>query len=169
MAFILETANNRLVEAEIILAKSNDMPLKKDDWNFNWRQLFKEHNTQTFILRTKQPPHSIEGVLHLMSENEMLVMDVLEIAPGNIGRRNKKYDNVAGCLVAFACRESFKIEGAYKGYLTFVSKTNLIEWYINKYGAEKALGQRMFIDPAAGLSLIGKYLERKNKRNHEKK
>ncbi len=51
----------------------------------------------------------------------MLIMDLLEIATHNIGK-TKKYDDVAACLIAFACRESFTLEGNYKGYLSFVSK-----------------------------------------------
>jgi hypothetical protein len=86
-------------------------------------------------------------------------MDVIEIAPHNIGSSSKRFDYIAGCLVAFACRESFKIEGDYKGFLTFTSKTNLINWYKTKYGATQALGQRMFIDDSIGLQLIEKYLK----------
>lgn len=89
----------------------------------------------------------------------MVIMDVIEIAPHNIGSSNKKYNDVAGCLIAFACRESFKIEGNYKGFLTFTSKTNLIDWYKNTYGATQTLGQRMFIDDLAGLKLTEKYLK----------
>lgn len=77
----------------------------------------------------------------------------------HIGSSDKKFEYVAGCLIAFACRESFKIEGSYKGFLTFVSKSNLIEWYKEKYGAIQALGQRMFIEDKIGLKLIKKYLE----------
>jgi len=168
MLLLRDTANNKLVEAEIIIAKTSDMPLKKDGWNFNWRLLVKEHDAQTFTLRIKESPSNIQGVLHLKTKNEMLIMDVLEIAPGDIGRKNKQYENVAGSLIAFACRESFKIEGAYKGYLTFVSKTKLIDWYIEKYGAQKALGQRMFIDPDAGIALIEKYLGMRGKSSYEK-
>jgi len=47
--------------------------------------------------------------------------------------------------------------------LTFVSKTNLINWYAEKYGAKLALGQRMFIDWENGEKLIEKYLNRTKK------
>lgn len=62
----------------------------------------------------------------------------------------------AGCLIAFDCRESFKLESDYKGYLTFVSKTNLNEWYKKKYKSV----QRMFISEENGLELIAEYLNR---------
>ena len=95
----------------------------------------------------------------------MLIMDLVEIAPHNIGRKNKRYDYVAGCLIAFACRETFKLENNYKGFLTFESKTKLIEWYIENYYAKIAMGQKMYIEPNDGQKLIEEYLNRKNKSN----
>lgn len=162
MVEILDVLNNKKIKAEIILAEKANMPLKKDGWNFNWKQLIKNENTKSFLLRLFETPHTIEGVLQLRIEGEMLIMDLVEIAPHNIGK-NKRYDYVAGCLISFACKESFKIEGNYKGYLTFVSKSNLIEWYSSQYGAKQALGQKMFIDPEKGVELINKYLKMLNK------
>ncbi|WP_445955837.1 hypothetical protein [Yeosuana sp.] len=157
MVYIYELGKNKLIEAEIVIA-SGKMPLKKDGWNFNWNELIKEKNTKTYILKLKDSTQITQGIIQLRIENDMLIMDVVEIAPHNLGSSNKKFDLVAGCLIAFACRESFKIEGNYRGFLTFTSKTNLIEWYKKKYGATQALGQRMFIDDINGLKLIEKYL-----------
>ncbi len=160
--YILDVANNELVEVEIVPATSAEMPLKKDGWNFNWRQLVKEYNTRTFVLRAKEKSLNVEGVLQLRVENDMLIMDLVEIAPHNIGSKNKIFDYVAGCLIAFACRESFQIEGNYQGFLTFNSKTDLIDLYKNKYGAKLISGQRMYIDSDTGLQLIDEYLNRNN-------
>ncbi len=160
MIYILDKIKEELVKSEIVTMNKDTIPLKKDGWNFNWRQLLNEKNSWTYILRTLNSPDQVEGALQLKIEHEMLIMDSLELAPYNIGQQNKRYDYVAGCLIAFACRESFKVEGDYKGFLTFVSKTNLIEWYSKKYGAELALGQRMFIDWENGERLIEEYLNR---------
>ena len=162
MVYILETKSNRLIEANIVDAERKNVPLKKDGWNFNWKQLVQEQDAQTFILKTIELPQSVEGALHLKVESGMLIMDVVEIAPHNIGKNKKRYDYIAGCLIAFACRESFKLRGSYKGFLTFVSKTSLIKWYSEKYGATLALGQRMFINPEAGEKLINKYLYKRS-------
>ena len=148
------------MKSEIVPIEKGTAPLKKDGWNFNWRQLIKEESGEIHILRTLNSPNQIEGALCLKYEYGMLIMDILELAPHNIGKENKRYDYVAGCLIAFACRESFKVEGNYKGFLTFVSKTNLIELYTTKYRAELALGQRMFIDWENGEKLIEEYLQR---------
>lgn len=160
MVYILDKLNRELVKSEIVPMDTRSVPLKKDGWNFNWRNLFQEKGGQSFVLHTLVSPNQIEGALLLRVENEMLIMDALELAPHNIGQENKRYDYVAGCLIAFACRESFKLEGIYKGFLTFVSKTGLIDWYTQKYGAELALGQRMFIDWKNGEQLIEEYLNR---------
>jgi len=161
MVYILDVINDKLVKAEIVVPEQNEIPLKKDGWNFNWRQLSKDQNTRMFVLKTIGLNPSVEGALQLKVENEMLIMNNLEIAPYNIGRKNKKYDYVAGCLIAFACKESFKLKGDYKGFLTFMSKTSLMQWYSKKYGAKVGLGQRMYIDSENGLKLIQEYLERK--------
>jgi hypothetical protein len=160
MVYILDNLNKKLVKAEIVPMNMQSIPLKKDGWSFNWRKLIKENLGQVFILRTVDSPQNIEGALYLKVEHEMLIMEALELAPQNIGSSKKRYDYIAGCLIAFACRESFKISGNYKGFLTFVSKTDLIAWYSEKYGAELALGQRMFIDWENGEKLIKKYLNR---------
>lgn len=118
-----------------------------------------------YVLRLKSNPDSIQGVLNLRIQEGMLIMDLVEIAPRNIGRNNKRYDYAAGCLIAFACRESFKLESNYKGFLTFESKTKLIDWYIENYNAKIAIGHKMYIEPEDGRNLINKYLNRKNKSN----
>lgn len=161
MIYILDNISGELIASEIVPMDKNNVPLKKDGWNFNWRQLSGAENGSACVLRTLNSPGQTEGALLLRFEHEMLIMDALELAPHNVGQMNKRYDYVAGCLIAFGCRESFKIEGDYKGFLTFVSKTNLIRWYAEKYGAELALGQRMFIDWENGERLIEKYLNRK--------
>ena len=39
MIYILDKINGELVRSEIIIADPKDIPLKKNGWNFNWRQL----------------------------------------------------------------------------------------------------------------------------------
>ena len=165
--YLLDLKTNSLVEAEIVVASFKDMPLKKDGWNFNWRTTIKKKDTNTYILRLKSNKNSIQGVLHLKIQGGLLIMDLVEIAPHNIGKDNKRYDYVAGCLIAYACKESFNLESNYKGFLTFESKTKLINWYLEKYYTKIATGQKMYIEPNDGQNLVNEYLNRKNIRNEE--
>lgn len=159
--YILDKQTNNLVEIEIVKGTLKDMPVQKDGWNFNWRSILKKNDTETYMLRLKSNPSSIQGVLHLKEQEGMIIMDLVEIAPHNIGQKNKRYEYVAGCLIAFACRETFKLESNYKGFLSFESKTKLIEWYREKFYAKIAIGQKMYIEPEDGEKLIEEYLKRK--------
>lgn len=152
--------DGEMVEAKIQVADIDEMPLSRDGWNFDWRKAFKEGDTVTYVLKVVDAPNIVHGLLQLKTDGEMVIMNLIEISPENLGGGNKRLDDVAGCLIAFACRESFKAKGNYQGYLSFQSKTELIVLYQEKYGAETAGGQMMFIDPTQGLRLISQYLER---------
>jgi len=156
---VFEKSTKREKQGEIKLALNNEFPSKKDNWNFNWRALGKIKSSIIYKIILSENPEQIEGLIMLtLINNEMLFMNNIEIAPHNIGS-DKKYDNVAGCLLAFGCRESFTHgEGNYKGFLSFESKTELIQIYQNKYGASIAIGHKMYFNPESGKQLMKKYL-----------
>ncbi len=158
--YILDSQIDTLVEAEIEKGTLQDMPLKKDGWDFNWRAEIKDADKEVFVLRLLSD-NSVQGALSLRKHQGMLTMDLVEIAPHNKGQTDKRYKYVAGCLIAYACQESFTLESNYKGYLDFVSKTTLIGLYRDKYYAQSTIGQKMYIDPLGGRKLIEKYLNRK--------
>ena len=147
-------------EAMISEAMKEDIPLRKDGWQFTWGKLFQIEGALFFKMSRLNAPAQIEGMLMLtLINDEMLYMNNLEVAPHNYGV-NGKYENVAGCLLAFACYKAFDLGmDNYLGYVSFDSKTELIELYEKKYGATHAMGQKMFFDPAAGRKLMKKYLE----------
>ncbi|MCU0349136.1 MAG: hypothetical protein MUC59_19510 [Saprospiraceae bacterium] len=144
---VKDTLSGNLVAAEIKAARLGDMPLKKDGWSFNWRQLHKDFKAALFFkLTLEATPHKVEGMLMLTLQfDRMVFMNDLEVAPHNLGT-SKRYDWVAGCLIAYACFESqCKGKGDYIGFVAFESKTKLIELYINKnkYGAMQLAGHRI--------------------------
>ncbi|MCB0653407.1 MAG: hypothetical protein KDC85_19180 [Saprospiraceae bacterium] len=159
-AYLKETTTDKFLEGIIIPAVKNDMPLRKDGWQFNWKSLFKVDGALFFKLCLVQTPEHIEGMLMLTLINgEMMYMNNLEVAPHNYGS-NGRFDRVAGCLLAFACWKSFELgRNNYLGFVAFDSKTNLIELYEKKYGATHAIGQKMFFDPVAGKNLMEAYLK----------
>jgi len=158
--YILESKTNKLVKSQILNPTKDLVPRKKEGWSFNWLNVHKKDAQSIFALK-EENKEIVHGMLHLINDGGMLVMELIEVAPFNIGS-NKMYDNVAGSLIAYACRKSLKLETAYKGYLTFVSKTELINLYKDKYFATQTIGNRMYIDPLSGEKLINNYLE-----NHE--
>ncbi len=157
---ILETSTDKEKLAEISRATSIELPKKKDGWKFTWRNLFKVEGGQIYKLGIVDKESEIEGMLMITLMNEeMLYMNTIEVAPHNYGSKGR-YDNIAGCLIAFACLKSFELgKNDYEGFLTFESKTELIQLYQDKYRANLAAGQRMFIQPEMSLKLIEKYLK----------
>ena len=81
-------------------------------------------------------------------------MHLIESALFNKGK-DKAYLGVSGNLVAFACKVSYQRGGG--GYLSFNSKTQLIEHYIKSLGAVHFGGTLMVITPETSLKLIDKY------------
>lgn len=157
--FLLEIKTGQKVEATISKARISDAPLKKDGWNFNWRELLRTEGSSFFKISLDDSPEKVEGIVMLsVYFGEMVYMNNLELAPHNIGK-GKEFDWVAGCLIAYACRFSLEEgKGNYQGFLTFESKTELIPLYAKKYGAVQTMGQKMFIDIDQGEKLIEQYL-----------
>jgi len=100
---------------------------------------------------------------HTDKATNAIEIELLEVASENIGN-HKKLDNIAGCLIAYACRESFK--RGYDGFVFLTPKTSLLKHYRTKYGFEHfafSTGQRpdgfMFLHDDSARKLIKKYLE----------
>lgn len=157
---IYDSETGLSIDSEIQIIEKKLLPLNKDGWNFNWRELHKIEGSLFYKISCIQTPKIVEGILMLTLFNgEMLFMNNIELAPKNIGT-NRKYEKVAGCLLAYACRKSFEIgSGSYNGYLSFDSKTDLIELYQNKYDATLAMGNKMYFSPEAGKKLMKRYLQ----------
>jgi hypothetical protein len=128
--------------------------------SLNWRALAREHKNAWFYKLVKSDaPFQIEGMLMLtIAFEEMVQMNNIEIAPHNIGH-DGEYNHIAGCLIAYACLKSFELgKNHYHGFLSFESKTVLMDMYQHKYGASHAMGHKMYFDNEAGDNLIQKYL-----------
>lgn len=160
---LIDTDSGNRVQAILKEAEKKDMPLKKNKWNFDWKNLFKTEGAYFFKIHLETTPDIIEGLLMITVINkEIVFMNNIEVSPSNYGS-NGRYNRVAGCLIAFACKFSF-MHGMehYKGFLSFESKTELIEFYHKKYGATLARGLKMFINPSKGIQLMEYYLNEKN-------
>ncbi len=142
------------------------LPSITDGWRFNFKSHSKKKGFQTYILVCEDSPTVIEGCLIFQLRDTVgPYMAYVEIAPHNKSK-NKRYDKVAGCLIAFACRLSF-INGKdhYRGWLAFdvleedkKDETKLMALYCQKYGALKWGETTMVLSPEVGEKLINEYL-----------
>lgn len=96
----------------------------------------------------------IQGLISLEIKSDHIYIHLLENAPFNKGKA-KIYAGVAGNLVAFACKLSF--QRGHEGNVSFLSKTQLVQHYIETVGAIHFGGRVMVIDTNAALKLINKY------------
>lgn len=83
-------------------------------------------------------------------------MDLLESAPFNLGK-DKLYEGVPGNLVAFVCRLSF--QRGFDGFVSFTSKTKLIDHYIKSLRAYHFGNNLMIINTNAAHFLVDKYFK----------
>lgn len=139
-----------------------DMPLKKDGWQFNWKELTKNKSNKFFGLYIDG---EIQGILAVelaeQPDSIMFYLNLIEVASNNYGS-NGEYYEVAGCLLAYACQLSanwLEKDNPYFGYVLFEAKTKLVERYQIKYGAELIGGQKMVFTPEQGAILIKEYLD----------
>ncbi len=129
----------------------------KDGWKFKWANEFKQADVTVYKLVIKDNVHIIQGLISLTPSNENVFINLIESAPFNFGK-GKLYAGVSGNLVAFACNQSF-IRGT-EGYVSFLSKTKLIEHYQDTLGAQYVGQHLMIINTSAALKLIDKYFDK---------
>jgi len=143
---------------EVSLLSKEDLRIisPKNSWKFNWLSEFKYPTRDVYKLTIVNNPGVIQGAVSLESRIDHVYMHLLESAPFNVGR-NKVYVGVPGNLVAFACKLSFQRGG--EGYVSFLSKSNLIDRYVNSLGAIHCGGQLMVINTEAALKLTNKYFQ----------
>lgn len=130
---------------------------KKEGWRFDWDAEFKQSDRTVYKLVIIDNTNIVQGLISLTPSDNNIYMNLIESAPFNLGR-NKIYTGVPGNLIAFACRQSF-LRGM-GGYVSFHSKTKLIEHYQSTLGAEHVGGHLMIINTKAALTLINKYFDK---------
>ncbi len=129
---------------------------KKNGWLFNWAVEFKQGDRELFKLTIAQNPDIIQGLISLTVKEDNVYMHLIENAPFNRGK-HKVYAGVPGNLVAFACKRSY--DSGHEGYVSFLSKTALMDHYIKILGATAFGGNLMIINTNAANKLIDKYFK----------
>lgn len=141
---------------DITLAGFADVKLanKKNGWDFDWKLEFKEPARDVYKLTIVNNQAIVQGLISVEVMVDHVYMHLIESAPFNKSK-TKVYAGVPGNLVAFACKLSF--QRGHEGNLSFLSKTKLIQHYIDTLGAMHFGGRVMIINTNAALKLINKY------------
>ncbi len=127
---------------------------KKNNWQFDWKAEYKHPQREIYKLTITNNSSIVQGLVSLEIKSDHVYMHLLESAPFNKGK-SKMYAGVPGNLVAFACKLSF--QRGHEGNVSFLSKTQLVQHYVESLGAVHVGGRIMIIDTIAALKLINKY------------
>ena len=127
---------------------------KKTGWLFSWATELKFTDRQVFKLTIRDNPNIIQGLASISDYNDHYYLHLVESATFNLGK-NKLYEGVPGNLFAFTCKTAW--DKGYQGFVSFTSKTKLIEHYETSLGATHVGGHKMVIFPHDALKLIRKY------------
>ncbi len=124
------------------------------EYSFDWKV---ERDNEVYKIFLKGKENEILGMMSLIDHQEefRIHLNLIEIGVSNVGK-SKNIENIAGCLIAFACQLAFM-----RGYFGFVSlqpKTELIELYQEKYGFRQ-YGRLLAVEQYSSRSLINKYLD----------
>ncbi len=129
---------------------------KKNGWLFDWTSEYRMTNRQLYKLTIRNNPDIIQGLLSISDSEDHFYIHLVESAPFNIGQK-KLYQGVPGNLFAFSCKISW--DKGYQGFVSFTSKTKLIDHYEKMLGATNVGGNKMIIFPKEALLLIKKYFQ----------
>jgi hypothetical protein len=127
---------------------------KKDGWLFDWKLELSYPERDIYKLTIVNNQSIIQGLISLEVKSDHVYMHLVESSPFNKGK-TKLYAGVPGNLVAFACKLSF--QRGHEGNVAFISKTQLIDHYVESLGAKHVGGLLMIIDSPAALKLNNRY------------
>ncbi len=141
-------------DTQVLEISKEDLAYLKTGWSFNWISEFRSKSV-VYKLVIENNFEIIQGLVSLSNRRDFVYIELIESADFNIGR-NKIYYGVAGNLFAFACKQSW--DNGNLGYVSFNSKTNLIEHYAKTIGAKRVgNSSQMIIEPNEALELIKQY------------
>jgi len=148
------TGDSFATEVSIVTLSDLTSITKKNKWQFDWKYEYKQPERDVYKLTIVNNQNIIQGLVSLEIKPDHIYMHLLESAPFNKGK-TKMYAGVPGNLVAYACKLSF--QRGHEGNVSFFSKTQLVQHYIESLGAMHVGGRIMIIDTIAALKLINKY------------
>lgn len=151
------TGDSFATEISVFTSKDFKNVSKEKGWLFNWKEEYKIPEREVYKLTIVNNPTIIQGLLSVEVKSDHVYMHLVESAAFNKGQ-TKVYAGVPGNLVAFACKLSF--QRGHEGNVSFISKTQLVQHYIETLGAFHFGGRVMIIDTIAALKLINKYFPR---------
>ncbi len=159
---IVELATGRRKPVSISRAEDKDFRiLTEKRFTFDWISLKETTTVYKLQLCDTGDILGVMGLIDFPGE-QRIEISLLASSRENRGK-NKKYDRIAGCLIAFACKLAAK---KYEGNacVSLVPKTALVKHYMSKYSMRYA-GWQLYVEGQDLDNLIKEYINEKEKSN----
>lgn len=138
------------------LSRKEIMLINKKQFHFDWS---KETQFEVFALKIERSKE-ILGIVSIdyQPANRAIEIRLIANAKEHTGTR-KRYDRIAGSLIAFACLKS--LDAGYDGFVFLRPKTKIIDLYRVKYGF-RYTGFSMISEEFNTRLIINQYYEDTN-------
>lgn len=148
--------NGKVLESliEKVVDSDYDLVQKSKEYSFDWKVESKNDVYKIYLLGKEKEILGMMSLIDYPGEYR-IHLNLIEIGSSNIGKK-KKIENIAGCLIAFACELAFM--RGYSGFVSLQPKTSLIDLYQERYGFRQ-YGRLLALEQDASSLLINKYLE----------
>ena len=139
---------------EKVITSDYDWLNASKEFSFDWTEEGENEVYKIFLVGKEK---EILGVMSLVDypEEYRIHLNLIEVSSSNIGKK-KKIENIAGCLIAFACQLAFM--RGYYGFVSLQPKTRLIDLYQDKYGFRQ-YGRFLAVEQKSSTLLMDKYLD----------
>lgn len=150
---IINTRTNKEYVGEIEKVNKSDVQKLKGNENFSFDWSLETENDVYKVKREgKNEALGLMSISDIPKEKRIHI-NLIEASKENIGK-GKKFKNITGNLLAFACKMAF--QKGYDGFVSLLPKSKIVVVYIG-YGF-KAFGKNLAIFMTAAKNLISKYL-----------
>ncbi len=154
--FVVEVAARRRLEVEARPIDAEDLRGLGRDWKFDWTRRVRK--AEVFKLIAPESPETVLGLVALVRRTDHVEVALLESRPDSVGD-GKRFDGIAGCLLASAVRLSLRL--GFDGCLALDAKTRLIKTFERDYGFSRlGQSQRMILEPLAAAALVARHERR---------
>lgn len=150
---IINTRTNKAYIGEIEKVKKSDVQKLKGNKNFSFDWSLEAEKDVYKVKREGE--NEILGLMSIsdIPKEKRIHINLIEASKENVGK-GKKFKNITGNLLAFACKMAF--QKGYDGFVSLLPKSKIVAVYIG-YGF-KAFGKNLAIFMKTAKNLKSKYL-----------
>lgn len=152
---LIDTRTGEEVETEY---RKRETPIRPKDykgWKFDWS--ITEKNGYDIYELFLIDDDTVQGRISVKVDGGVADVEIVETAPHNYSHKGI-YTGVGAHLFAIACQVS--LDAGCDGVVAFTSKSDLVEYYMERLNAVEITPRRMVIFEKAAQILLDRYMRK---------